>query len=475
LFIDGTAGLAKMLDGEALGPARRDAPTHFDIDSRRLKAGGLFFALAGSRSDGHTYLKSLAGRDAWGAVVSDRDKALASGLPCVLVGDVPEALLQLAALRRKLLKFPIVAITGTNGKTSTKDLLYQVFSRKRKVCGTRGNFNNLLGLPLSILAAPEDAELGLFEMGMSTPGEIDRLAALAKPDYGIITNVSLAHVEGLGNLEGVRQAKGELIPHLDPKGILYLNGDDPSSQFFRARAGERQVRQVTTRGVIGAGVSFTTEKVELRGVTGEVCLDIPGTGRQAVRTVRWPIPGRHMVYPLLFALALAQDLGLELSLEELDDAFLAQLLATPGRMRIRTAGDITVVDDSYNANPASMKAAMEYLTEVKLPGEGRKFCLLGDMLELGDASKSSHRALYERVGRVREFVRVWVVGEEFQAAMQGSGEIFRHVKVSGNREEVLRDLTERMRLGDVILIKGSRGIGLDFVSDGLCRFFREKA
>lgn len=466
MFFQGTAELERLLDGEALGPARDDAPTHFDIDSRRMEPGGLFFALPGTRVDGHDYLETLASKEIWGAVVSDRAKAAASGLPCILVPDVATALLRLAAHRREQLPFPIVAITGTNGKTSTKDLLYGVLSRKLRVCRTKGNFNNLLGLPLSILAAPESAQLGIFELGMSVPGEIDQLAAVAKPRYGIITNVSLAHIEGLGNLEGVRKAKGELIPHIDPDGFLYLNGDDPSSQYFRSHAGKRTVHQVTTQGVLGAGACFTCERVDLGGVAGEISLDLPGTGRQEVRQVYWPIPGRHMVYPLLFALVLAQDLGLDFSLEELDEAFLAHLAPTPGRMRIRTAGTVTVVDDSYNANPASMQAALDYLREVRVPG--RKYCVLGDMLELGEASVSSHRAVYERVGGLRDFVRVWVVGEEFQRAMQGSGEVYRHVEVTRDRQRVLERLLEILEPGDVVLVKGSRGIGLEVIADGVC-------
>ena len=466
VLFEGTAGLAALLDGTVLGPPRAGSPRAYGIDSRSLGEGGLFFALPGTRTDGHRFLPALAAAGAWGAVVTDRAAAEAAGLPAVLVADGAAALFALAEARRQLLEYPMVAVTGTNGKTSTKDLLYQLLSRDRSTCRSLGNLNNQLGTPLSLLAAPDDAELGIFELGMSSRGEIDRLARLLRPRFGVITNISLAHIEGLGSLEEVREAKGELIDHLPEDGALYLNADDSCSQYFRERAGGRRVRMVTTRGVHGAAAHFDVKEVSLKGVRGEVVLADPARGRQQRRELLWPIPGRHMVYPLLFALVLAQDLGVEVPVDLVDDELLATLGATPGRMRLRAAGQVQVVDDSYNANPESVRAALDLLEAVEVPG--RKFVVLGDMLELGSVSKACHRAVYERVTGAAWLERSWLVGQAFHDVRDESGEFPRNVLVSPSRAGVLEDVRARLQPGDVLLVKGSRGIGLDVIADGVC-------
>lgn len=465
-FFQGLGDLAGLLEGRAVGEDPGGAPTAFDIDSRRVGEGGLFFALPGTRVDGHDFLPALAKAGAWGAVVSDADAAEAAGIPAVVVEDVAAALTQAAAARRATLDYPMIGITGTNGKTSTKDLIAKLLGMHRRVAVTRGNFNNQLGLPISLLNAPADAEVGVFELGMSTPGEIDQLGRLLKPRYGVITNVSLAHIDGLGSLEAVRAAKGELVPHVAPDGVLYLNADDPSSKHFARAASGREVRAVTTRGVLGAACHFQIDRVALDGLTGEVVLDIPREGRQLRRRIRWPIPGRHLVYPLLFALLLSQDLGIPVDLDGWDEAPPEGLAPTGGRMRPRPAGEAWVVDDSYNANPASMEAVLDFLRELDVTGQ--RYVVLGDMLELGQYAGPCHRAVVERVAADEDLAGVWLVGEFFEAAAAEVGAMPDRVVVTMDRERAASELSGRLATDDVVVVKGSRGIGLDTVVDSLC-------
>ena len=465
-FFQGLGQLADILGGRVVGEDPGGAPTAFDIDSRRVGEGGLFFALPGTRVDGHDFLPAMVEAGAWGAVVSDAGAAEAAGIAAVVVDDVATALYQAAQARRATLDYPMIGITGSNGKTSTKDLIAKLLGRHRKVAVTRGNFNNLLGLPISLLNAPADAEVGVFELGMSTPGEIDRLAALLQPKYGVITNVSLAHIDGLGSLEAVRAAKGELVPHIARDGVLYLNADDPSSKHFARAAEGRDVRAATTRGVLGAACHFQVERVALDGLIGEVVLDIPREGRQLRRRIRWPIPGRHLIYPLLFGLLLSQDLGIPVDLGGWDQEPPEWLAPTGGRMRPRPAGEAWVVDDSYNANPASMEAALDFLRELDVGGQ--RYAVLGDMLELASYAGPCHRAVVERVVADEELAGVWLVGELFEAAAAEVGDLPERVVVTMDRDRAAAGVAARLSKDDLVLVKGSRGIGLDLVVDQLC-------
>lgn len=448
-FLPDLSALARVLGGEAHGQARPGEPTGYAIDSRALPAGGLFFALPGERTDGHRFLGAVHEAGAWGAVVSDAEAAAAvEGLGYVVVADVAEALMQLALARRERLAYPFVAITGTNGKTSTKDMVATALGTRLKVARSPGNFNNQLGCPLAILAAPEDADVGVLEVGMSTRGEIDRLGALVRPRYGVITNVAEAHLETLGSLEEVREAKAELVPHVHPEGTLYLNGEDPSSAMMASRS-KADVVRVSAAGLTQAEVVAHVREVTLEDLACEVVVDHPRKGRQSHHPLRWPVPGRHMVYPLLFAVAIARDLGLTL-----DDAFFEALVAaaepTPGRMRRVEAGGVSIIDDAYNANPRSVAAALDFLAEVKV--EGRRYCVLGDMLELGPAEGPCHRAVAERVQASRDLDASWLVGEVYAGVAEVTP-----------RDEVAGQLLSRLEPGDVVLVKGSRGIGLDHV------------
>ncbi len=467
-LFEGLAGLARLLRGRAIGPDRGGMPGGYRIDSRKLAAGDLFFALPGTQTDGHRFLPDATARGAWGAVVSDPAAAAASGLPCVVVEDVAEAMIALAEAKRATLRYPMVAVTGSNGKTTTKDLVAAFLGRSRRVVRTPGNLNNLLGLPLALMEADPGAEVGVFELGMSTRGEIDRLARLLKPRFGVITCVAPAHLETLGTLEQVREAKAELIPHLDPDGFLYLNGDDPSTAELARRAAPRTVRKVSLGGLVEAQAMMRVERVGIDGTDGVVVVDRPDLGRQEKMPVHWPLPGRHLVYPLLFAILIARDLGLPVKAGEL--ASLVQgLEATRGRMRVLDLGGRKLVDDAYNANPRSVEAAIDWVEEVEVPG--RRFLVLGDMLELGPVSEVCHRAVRERVAASRRLAGAWFVGPIYAGLADRAEE---QMSVAERRDRVVAEVLARFEPGDLLLVKGSRGIGLDRVVDAVAEAHRSK-
>lgn len=456
--------LAELFGGEVLidAPGR---PSSVDIDTRRLRPEGLFFAFRGEQTDGHRFLQVAKDKQAFAAVVEDVEAAREAGLAAVRVDSVGEALLQLAAWGRRQRKHPIVGITGTNGKTSTKDVLSVLLGRKLNCVKSQGNFNNLLGMPISLLNAPDPADLGIFEMGMSSRGEIDRMAKILRPEFGILTNVSRAHTEFLGSLEEVRAAKGELIPHVAPGGTLYLNADDASTRWFEAEAQAQdrdlRVRKVSIQGSLEAAAHAEILEANLRGTRCRVSLDPPQGGRPVHFEIFWPIPGQHMLYPLLFALLVAQDLGLELGPEEITAAAQDGLAATGGRLKIRKVGGVELIDDSYNANPASMDAALDFLIQAPVPG--RRWAVLGDMRELGEIEESCHRAVIERLSLADSIHGAWLVGDLFGEAVFQSSFPNLKIQVTQDPNKVVAALARDIQPGDVILFKGSRSIGLDRV------------
>lgn len=458
-FFTSAAELATLLGGRAIGPARAPGPpAGYGLDSRSLPAGGLFFAMPGEKTDGHRFLRDLGSRGAWGAVARDEAAARDSGLPCVLVEDVATALWRLGELKRARIRYPVVAITGSNGKTSTKDLVAAMLEGGGTVAKSQGNFNNALGFPISILNAPEDARVGVFELGMSSRGEVDRLARLVRPELGIITCIAEEHLEFMGTLEECREAEAELIPHLAADGALLLNGDDPSTPVLAPRAAPRRVATVSVAGAPGAAVRFEVEAVSLAGTTGRLT-----AGGRSTR-LTWPVPGRHLVYPLLFGIAAAAELGIPLDPERDAPGWQARLTATKGRMKVRRAGPVEIVDDSYNANPRSMGAALDFVAEVAVPG--KKLAVLGDMLEMGAASGPSHAAMIERVAADPRLHRVWLVGACFREAA-GRAPGSPKVRAVADRAAALAELRAELGEGDLVLVKGSRGIGLDWIADQL--------
>lgn len=433
--------------------------TGISTDTRALAAGDLFVALRGENFDGHQFLAQAARAGATAALV-DREQPVTAPLPLILVPDTTQALLGLARFQRDRLSARVVAITGSNGKTTTKDLTRAVCATRRRVVASPASFNNSVGVPLTLFLADRDTEVVVLEVGTNHPGEIAQLAAVIRPDVAIITNVAPAHLEGLGTLEGVREEKGALLDHVREGGCCVLNADDGSYEALRARARCR---------VVSVGVRKRADYVATMPFCDldRIAFHVNGTAK-----VRVPLLGCHNLYNALMALAAAAELGIAV---EVGAAGLKQFEGPPMRLTRHQNGERLVIDDAYNANPGSMKAAIKTFAALSL--RGRKILVLGDMLELGGAAAELHRD----VGRSLScgtFDLIAAIGEHADALLSGARECGidadRLVQYA-NADACARDLAARLRADDAVLVKGSRRMGLERVVKRLLDPVRDRS
>ncbi|PLX89413.1 MAG: UDP-N-acetylmuramoyl-tripeptide--D-alanyl-D-alanine ligase [Desulfuromonas sp.] len=350
-------------------------------DSRTLQPGELFVPLRGERFDGHAYLSQAVAHGAVACLSEEIVGGLA--VPVVQVEDSLKALGDLAGFVRRSLAGPLIAITGSSGKTTSKEMLSSILGRTSPGLKSEGNFNNLIGVPLSLFRLQPEHQWAVIEMGMSRRGEIARLAQIAKPQIGIITNVGAAHLEKLGGLSAVAMAKGELFIHLPADGTAVINADDPMVRQLPVANGVRKIS-------FGTGADAEVRATDIEAENGSVrfvlCLE------QQKIAVRLPIPGRHNVSNALAAAAVANVIGIP-SGEIV--AGLEEFRPCPGRMElIELPGDIVLLDDTYNANPLSVRAALGALHDLGRPGQ--RIAVLGDMLELGALAHELH----EEIGQV---------------------------------------------------------------------------
>jgi len=413
---------ARRLENVSPGPLR------VTIDSRDVQPGDLFIGLTGRNVDGGIYADAALAAGAWGVLAAPQHALAASGAGALLAADDPLAGLQaLARSWRRALGAKVVAITGSTGKTSTKDLLTAMLAPRVRVVASRENLNTEIGLPLSILAAPAGTEVLVLEMAMRGSGQIAELAAIAEPDVGVIVNVGPVHLELLGTLEAVAAAKAELLVDLRPGATAVLPADEPLLDVH--------LREDLHTVTFGPG--------------GDVAA-LPGG-------VELPFTSRHMRLNALAALAAARAAGVEPAAGMLD----VELSALRGQ-RIELPGPVLVIDDCYNANPMSMRAALDDLA-TSGPPSGRRVAVLGDMLELGPDEVRFH----EEIGAYAEECGIDVlvtVGP--LAATMGStfGGMLRMTADAAAATELVRGLVAP---GDTVLVKGSRGVGLEVVARGL--------
>jgi UDP-N-acetylmuramoyl-tripeptide--D-alanyl-D-alanine ligase len=420
--------------------------TGVSTDSRQIQQGELYVALVGERFDGHDFVTDAMSRGALGAVVSrPYSSGNAVGVHVYPVDDTLVALGSLAAHRRRQLRAPVVAITGSSGKTSTKDLTAAALGPARRVHATRGNLNNRIGMPLTLLSAPEEAEAVVLEMGSNEPGEIRILAQIARPDVGVVTTVGEAHLEKLGSLEGVLDEKLDLLRNLSEGGRCVV-GDEPSVLAERARGICESLRV--------AGWSERADE-DLRAREADV--DVFGRYVVTWRRERVAIPmiGRHAVSNAMLALAIADLLGVSAA-----DAArgIAAAESNPLRGEVRRIGGLTVIVDCYNANPQSVRAALDLLE-----GQGaaaRRVAVLGTMLELGVESGRLHREVLQSA-LAREIDLVVATGGFAGAAdAAGSGMADRLV-TAPDWQQAYPLLRERLAGDEIVLLKASRGVRLE--------------
>ncbi len=407
-------------------------------DTRTLERGALFVALIGERFDGHAFLAEAERRGARGAVVRG-GTAAPDGLAVFEVDDTLRALGLLAADRRHEIPGPVVAVTGTNGKTATKEMLAAVLSTRWRTHATRGNLNNLIGVPLTILSAPEETECLVAEAGANLPGEIRSLRDVIDPTVGVITNVSMGHLEGFGSLDQVLYEKLSLVEGL-PLAIL---GTEPPALADRARALAKRIVVAGTDARADVGPEAWGV-----GADGRPFLSIWGA------RVTLPVLGGHQVDNALLALATAQELGLG---SEAVTA-LESVRLPPGRCALHRRGDLLVLHDAYNANPGSIAAALE--TARAMRGDRPLVVLLGSMLELGPDSARLHRAVADRV--MSEAPR-WVgaVGEFVPAFAPHAAALGDRLLTADDPATLGEQLARRLDGDEFVLVKGSRGVQME--------------
>ncbi|MCE9610122.1 MAG: UDP-N-acetylmuramoyl-tripeptide--D-alanyl-D-alanine ligase [Chthoniobacter sp.] len=438
--------------GRLVAGAGGEKVTVVCTDTRALKAGDFFIALRGENFDAHTFVSEAARRGAVGAMVEQAPADVPPEFAVVLVPDALAALQKLAANYRQSLPLQAVGLTGSNGKTSTKDLTMSVLAENFQVTGTEGNLNNHIGVPLTLLRARGGDQVGVFEVGMNHSGEIAPLAAMIAPDVAIITNVGTAHIEFMGTRDAIALEKGMLAEALPPSGTLILSAHDEYSPVIAART----KADVVLAG-IGQGEVFASE---LRAHFSGTKFRLHADGHTVEAELS--VPGEHMVRNALLAVAAGRVFGL--SLEECATG-LSKLRLTKGRLEQKVIRGIQILDDTYNANPDSVGAALRTLAS--MPAAGRRFAVLGRMGELGTEAERGHR----QVGEVaaREHIDCLVsVGEEagWIADEAWRGGVEKVVRVAST-DEATKALRELAKPGDVVLVKGSRSAKMERVVEGM--------
>lgn len=411
-------------------------------DSRSLAPGNLFVALSGARSDGHDYLESCAGRAA-GAIVS-RPQPLALGQ--IIVPDTLHALQQLARAWRRQWPGSLVGLTGSNGKTTVKEMLRAILAEIGPTLATAGNLNNHIGVPLTLLRLAAHHRFAVIEMGANHCGEIAQLAALAEPDIGLVTNAGHAHLEGFGGLDGVARGKGELYTALPAAGVAIINADDAYADYWTGLAGSRRIIRcgLTRPATITASVA-ADGRLHIRGLAKANC------------PVSLPLPGEHNRRNALAAAAAAQALGAPC---QAIAAGLSQMQPNAGRLReLPGLAGSTLIDDSYNANPTSLHAAAQTLAA----RSGRGWLVLGDMAELGAQARALHRDCGQAI-KAAGIERLWTLGPLASAAAAGFGAGAQAYQdpaalIAALQAELAPDLT--------LLIKGSRSMHMETIVQAL--------
>jgi UDP-N-acetylmuramoyl-tripeptide--D-alanyl-D-alanine ligase len=420
-----------------------DAPVRgVSTDSRKVGADELFVALKGEHHDGHEHLAQAAERGASGAMVMRR---VNSELPQVVVADTLLGLGDLASAVRAKRRACVVGITGSNGKTTVKTLTASILQRHGRTHSNAGNFNNEIGLPLSLLSMPQDSQYAVMEMGAGKPGDIAYLAAIARPEVGLVNNIAPAHLERMRTLEGVAETKGALYQALPADGAAIINADDAFADFFAGLAGSRRV----LRFGFGAKADVRADDIGLEPERSAFTLVTPAGSHE----VQLPLPGRHNVGNALAAAAIAH--ALDVPLAEIVEG-LQNAPTVGGRLRRQVAaGGWSVIDDSYNANPGSTGAAIATLA--LQPGE--RWLVLGDMAELGSGAAAMHAQIGKQAHDAG-IEKLFAVGPLSAHAAQAFGADARHF---ATQAELIAALRTQLHAGVSVLVKGSRSAGMENV------------
>ena len=422
------------------------------MDSRQIEKDFLFFAIKGERVDGHRFIPQVMEQGAACAVCEKAPDAPVG--PYILVEDVQRAMQDIAAFYRSGLSIPIVGITGSVGKTSTKEFIAAVLAQRYRVLKTQGNYNNELGVPLTLLRIREEHEAAVVEMGINHFGEMHRLSRMAAPDIVVMTNIGDCHLEALGSREGILKAKSEIFDFSKKDGTVIVNGDDDMLSAIR----EVHKKAPVTFGKNKNNNCYATN-IRSKGLFGsETEIHMPSGNFRA----EIPLPGEHMVYNALAAAAVGAALGL--SAEEIK-AGIAAVRPTAGRSNLIKCGDKVILDDCYNANPVSMCAAIDLLAQA----DTRKVAILGDMFELGEDREKLHGEMgrYAAEHSVDVIICVGKLSENMAKEAEKSASEKCRVYHYAEKEEMLREMERLIKPGDTVLVKASHGMGFAEVVDKL--------
>jgi UDP-N-acetylmuramoyl-tripeptide--D-alanyl-D-alanine ligase len=443
--------------GELLGKGKSERFGEVVTDSNKVQPGSVFVALKGERLDGHRFVGQAVRRGAHCVVVHrELHPSVYGAATVVKVRDTLRALGDLAHYRRKTYRPAVLAITGSNGKTTTKELLAAILeqaalkrkSLRGKILKTEGNFNNLVGLPLTLLRLRRTDKVAVVELGTNHPGEIKRLAEIAAPDMGIITSVAAAHLEGLNSLAGVAREKGALFSGIRPDGMIAVNLDDPCVRRLGRRFNGRKI-------TYGARGQARVESWRSLGAKG-MMLDLR-VGRRRLR-VRLNFLGEHNMVNALGATAMAYGFGASLAAIRRG---LQKAKPFPMRMQLENWKKVGIINDAYNANPASMEAAIKALAAIKCRGE--KTAILGDMFELGRQTRRQHLQLGKQVARAG-IGRLYLLGAQAKQVRQGalqSGMAAERIVIGKDHADLAKRLRSHVKPGDWLLFKGSRGMKME--------------
>lgn len=444
--------VAEACDGEIRGSLQAAGIRGLNTDTRMLAAGQIFVALQGETHDGHDFLEAAREAGAAAAIVSDA-QALPEGFPAIVVADTQRALGRVAAACRQRMPAAVAAITGSTGKTTTKDMLGELMSAVGSTVVAEGTQNNEVGVPLTLLRLTPEDRYCILELAMRAPGEIAYLAEIARPEIGVITNIGQSHVGRLGSREAIAQAKAELLEYLPPDGAAVLNADDFFFSVFEAMA----PCEVLSFG-LSPGADFHAREIDDRGLDGVSFELVTPADRSRVNM---QVPGRHSVLNALACAAAAHRLGVEIS--QIAHG-LERCRGSAMRMQqVRGRAGSVIINDAYNASPDSVAAALEVLRSV--PAE-RRILVFGDMLEMGPEAARAHREVGDAVAAAG-LDRLIAVGRLAAIAAARAEELGVAVQSVSGAEMAADLLADELAPGDVVLVKGSRGMRLEQAVEAL--------
>lgn len=446
------SNIAKACGGTYYGPSELLVKEVSSIytDSRKIEQDSLFIPIVGERVDGHDFIENVFSK---GALVTLSEKKLDSDFPYVLVESSLQALKDLAEFYLEQLAIPVVGITGSVGKTSTKEMIASVLAQKYCTLKTDGNFNNEIGLPLTVFRLREEHQVAVLEMGISDFGEMSRLTKIAKPDVAVITNIGLCHLENLGSRDGILKAKTEIFEGLRSNGTIVLNGDDDKLATIEQYEGIRPVFFGYDK-----NHEIYADEIENLGLKGVSCKIHTKQGEFSAHI---PVPGMHMVMNAMAACAVGLAMGL--NLQQIRDG-IQSLKPVSGRTNIICGDRYTVIDDCYNANPVSMKASVDVL----MGAIGRKVCILGDMFELGAKEEELHRQVGEYIAG-KELDLLVTIGS-LSRNISRAAAVNEHCQCVhlDSKEQAFQVLPELLKQGDSILVKASHGMHFTEIVEFLC-------